>query len=114
MLTLLFFNVFIGVQVVAISSNFIIGDSKAHMQKRNCAYYILSGLRVDNIEWFSSHHNHQSVLTESALDYKATSCDSGDSRYSFAPPLTALIHSLPHDTLIGKPCLLPNQDRWQH
>lgn len=106
-LVLIFFAVFIGLQVIAISSGFIIGDSIAHIQKGSCAYYVISGNcggGVDYIRWFSGHHNHHSLLTESALDYKAAFYDIDNSKYSFTPALTASTHAIPHNTRVENSC----------
>ncbi|KAL8794971.1 MAG: hypothetical protein Q9195_002553 [Heterodermia aff. obscurata] len=66
----LLFAVYVGIQVIAVSSSFIIGGSTSTFEGGVCTYYV-PGRWSNNGEilGFSAHHGHQSFITETALFY---------------------------------------------
>ena len=106
---LLFFAICLGLQVVAISSTFIIGDSAALVKEGRCAYSIS---RKDDYwnagyERPNSRHGVYGDLTEEALKY-AESCYSG--RLSVAECRGVLTQTLPYNITSNSTCPFPAKD----
>lgn len=103
----LLFAVYLGIQVIAVSSSFIIGGSASTFQGGVCAYYV-TGRWTNNWEiiGFSGHHGHQSSLTETALAY-ADACYGSHQSTASCP--TSLTRRIPYNTSTGSICPFPNK-----
>ena len=103
----LLFAIYIGIQVIAVSSSFIIGGSAATIKSGACAYYVTGNWTNDwEIISFSAHHRHQSSLTELALTY-AEACY--QSTESTTPCPMAATRSIIHNTSTSSSCPFPNE-----
>ena len=104
----LLFAIYLGIQVIAVSSSFIIGGSASTFQGGLCAYYVTGGSWQNNWEilGFSGHHSHQSSLTETALSY-ADACYG--SRQSTVSCPTGLTPRIPYNTSTDSICPFPNK-----
>lgn len=101
------FAIYIGLQAIAISSSFMVGDSAATITPAACAYYINARYRLiflDEILSFSAHHSYQSSLTELALSYAASCYQSARSPTSCGVTLT---RNIPYSILDNNPCPFP-------
>lgn len=101
------FAIYIGLQAIAISSSFMVGDSAASITPAAYAYYINAGYRLqalDEIISFSAHHSYQSSLTESALSYAALCYQSAGPPTSCGMTLT---RNIPYSILDDNLCPFP-------
>ena len=107
LLMLLLIAVYVGIQMIATSSSFILGDSSATIRNGACAYYV-TGRWSNNWEIldFSAHNSHQSSLTESALNYASACYQSGEST-SRCP--VAQVRTISHNISRSNSCPFPNK-----
>ena len=102
----LLFAIYVGLQVTAISSGFIIGDSAAPIKGGTCAYYVTAG----HLNWekhgSGADHGYQNSLADSTIGYTRACYHSNVFTNLCSRTLSRTIL---HNTSSGSTCPFPNK-----